>query len=220
MSVTGILHNGSNIGKVEVDDTGNLYKLGNALNALTKNIVGNGEGVEEGYLLFRNEFKTLVGDNYKAVDMLSKLGNTGLRLLHTASALELEGLCDDTYGKNTLIFGKLRDNGSCARAGAAAHTCGDEHHIGACESLVESFHALFGCLFAYFGLRACALSLSNFFAYLNFCGRLGADKHLFVGVDCDELHTLNIRLNHAVDCVSAASADTHDLYLGNNIIFG
>ena len=44
MSIAGIRHNGLNVGKVKVNKRGNINKLGNALNALTKNIIGNVEG--------------------------------------------------------------------------------------------------------------------------------------------------------------------------------
>ena len=51
MSVTCIFHNCSNVCKVKVDKTGNLNKLGNALNTLAKNVIGNVESVSKCNLL-------------------------------------------------------------------------------------------------------------------------------------------------------------------------
>ena len=48
---TGLLHDGLNIGEVQVDDTGDGDEVGDALGALGKDAIGNREGLEHGGLL-------------------------------------------------------------------------------------------------------------------------------------------------------------------------
>ena len=134
MSIACIRHNRLNIGKVKVYKSGYIDKLGNALNALTENIVRNVEGVFKGNLLLRNELKALVGDNNKAVHLLTESRNTRLGLSHTLFTLKSEGLCNDTYSKDTELLCDRRNNGSRTCTCAAAHTCGNENHICTADS--------------------------------------------------------------------------------------
>ena len=213
VSVACVLHNAGNIGKIEVDEAGDLYKLGDALNALKQHFVRLGKSLCDSLFLLIERTEPVVGDNDKAVNVLGELCNALLSLDHSSPALKLKGLGNDADGKAAHVFGDLSDNGSCACAGAAAHACGDEYHIGALESVGDGISALLGGLSADLRLAACALTVSRFLAYLDLMGRLGVNKHLLVRVNGDKLSTENTRGDHPVDGVSAAAADAYNFYL-------
>ena len=52
-----------------------------------------------------------------------------LGLVHPARPLEFERLGDDAHRQHARFFRDARDDGRGARARAAAHACGDEHHL-------------------------------------------------------------------------------------------
>ena len=100
--------------------------------------------------------------------MACKLCNTCLSLLHTYLTLKIEGLCNYTYGEYSLFLSNLGNNGSCACACSAAHTCGNKHHLCIIERFNNCVAALLGSFLTDFGLCSGASALRNLFAYLNF----------------------------------------------------
>ncbi len=61
--------------------------------------------------------------------MLGEFLDPGIRHPRTARPFELEGPRHDADGQYTLIARHPRHDGCGARAGAAAHAGGDEHHV-------------------------------------------------------------------------------------------
>jgi len=80
-------------------------------------------------------------------------------------------------------------------AGAPAHACGDEAHVGACKVV----HDLFDGLFCGGGTNRCAgasaQTLSDFHTHLNFGGRFALLQRLGVGVGDHELDTIKLFLD-------------------------
>jgi len=68
-----------------------------------------------------------------------------------------------------------------------------------------------GGLAADLGVRAGAEAARELLAHIELDVRIGHEERLRVGVDRDELDALETRLDHAVDGVHAAAADTDDL---------
>ena len=141
----------------------------------------------------------------------SRAWMAGLGLVHAALALELEGLRHNAYGQRAGLAGNFRHDGGRARAGAAAHAGGDEHHVGVFNALGDVVAALLGALLARIGIGARALAVGELFAYLDFLVGVGDGKRLLVRVDGDELHALGAGLDHTVDDVVAGAAHAEDL---------
>ena len=130
VSAACVLHNALDVRKVKVDIAGNLNGIGNALNALPENLVSLAESVLHAQRFIAEKLEPFVRDNNKAVNVLLKLADTVLSLLHTSSALKFERLCYNADRESAELPCNLGNNGSSARSGAAAHACGDENHIG------------------------------------------------------------------------------------------
>jgi hypothetical protein len=98
--------------------------------------------------------------------------------------------------------------------GATAETGGHEHHVRA----LQRFDDLVGVLqrgpAADLGISACAEAVRQLHAELDLHRRLGSLQRLEIGVGDDELHALQVRLDHAIDRVAAAAAHADDLDLG------
>ena len=97
--------------------------------------------------------------------------------------------------------------GSRARAGAAAHAGGDEHHVRASQVIADLVDDLFGGGAADFRLRPGAESLGHLHAHLDDAIGLGGGERLGVRVSDDELAALQAELDHVVHGVSAGAAD-------------
>src|SRR5690606_37222628 len=96
--------------------------------------------------------EVLVGNDDQRVDMAVQLVDAFLGQLGATIALELEGLGDDAYGQNALLARRARHNRGSAGACAAAHACGDEHHVRAREMVIELVKTLLGRSAADFGV--------------------------------------------------------------------
>ena len=156
-------------------------------------------------------FQTLIGDDDQRIHLVLQLGNTAFRLLHPAAALKAEGLCHHRYGENIHFLGDLRHDGRAAGAGAAAHTGGDEHHVGILQRLGDLGAALLRALAAHLGIAAGALAVGQLLADLDLIGSAGNVERLLIGIDRDEIHAAGPGAHHAVDHVIAAAADADDL---------
>ena len=124
----------------------------------------------------------------------------------------------NTNSEQTCVTCDLGDDGRCARAGAAAHTGGDERHIGVLNGLGDVVAALLGGALADLRIGACALTAGHLLAYLELLVGIGDRQSLLVRIDCDELNTLSPRLDHSVNNVVAGAANTNDLYIDH--VFG
>ena len=206
-------HDRLHVGEVAVDDAGDGDDVGNSLHALAKNVVGDAEGLEEAGV-FGDREQFFVGDDDGGVDRLHQLGDAALSLLHAAFAFERKRLGHDRDGERAHFAGERGDDGSGAGAGAAAEAGGDEDHVGAFEGfddLVGIFERGFA---ADFGIRARAQAIRQLHAQLQLHGRVRHAQRLQVGIGDDELDALHAGINHAVDCVAAASAYADDFDLG------
>ena len=208
---TRILHHGGDVGKVQVDEAGVADQVGDGLHRLAQHIIGDFEGIGEGDLLVGGVFQTLVGDDDQGVHPLAQLLDALFRLHHPAAALEGEGLGDHAHGENAQLAGDLRHHGGSAGAGAAAHTGGDEHHVGALQGLGQLVAAFLGGLLAHLRIGAGPLAVGQLLADLDFIGGAGGVQHLLVRVDGHKVHALGAGAYHAVDHVVAAATDADDL---------
>ena len=92
MSLTRITHNRLNIGKVKIDQSGNIHKLRNTLNTLTQNIIGDFKGVFQGDFLLRHKLQSLVRNHNQTVDTLAEGRDTFVRLGHSSFSFKSKRL--------------------------------------------------------------------------------------------------------------------------------
>ena len=217
MSIACVVHYCGNVRKVKVDKSGNVDKLGDTLNTAAKNVVGNLKRVSEsnagiGYLL-----KSLVGDNYKSVNVLTELGDTLVRLNHSSLTLKAEGLGYDSNGKDTHILCYASNYGSCARTCSTAHTRGNEHHVRANEHFLDFLYRLFSRTRADFGICTCAEALCDLFTDNYLVCRRRLVEHLNIGIYRDKLNSLDFCGNHSFNGVISAAAYTNDFNINSTL---
>ena len=215
MSKACIFHDAGNVCKVEVNESGVLDKVGNAGDGLTQDIVGNFKRVCESDLLIGSVLKAVIGDYKQRVDLAEHLFNAVVCLIHATLTLELEGLGNDADGEYAGLASDICNGGSSACSRAAAHACGDKHHIGIFDCFCNVIAAFLGALLADFGIGACALTVGQLLADLDLLIRAGHGKCLLIGVDRYELNALSSGLDHSIYDVVTGAADTNDLYSYN-----
>ena len=206
-----ILHDGGDVGKVQVDEAGVLDEVGDGLDRLTQHIVGDLKGIGKGDLLVGGKLQPLVGDDDQGVHPGAQVLDAPLGLLHTAAALEVEGLGHHAHGEDAQLLGDVGHDGGRAGAGAAAHTGGDEDHVGLLQHLGDLVAALLGGLAAHLGVAARALALGELLTDLYLVGRGGIFQRLLVRIHGDKVHALHAGAHHAVDYIAAAAAHADHL---------
>ena len=202
-----LAHDRADVGEVEVDEALLDHEIGDGGDAGVEHLVGHGEGVRKGRLLVGDAEQVLVRDHDQRVDRLGELGDASLGQAHAARAFEVEGLGDDAHGQDAHLAGDARDDGSRARAGAAAHAGGDEAHMRAHEVIANLFERLFSRSATDLGLRARAKALGDLQAHLDDAFGLGGGERLGVGVGDDEIDAREAGHDHVVDRVAAGAAD-------------
>ena len=158
-------------------------------------------------------FQSLVRNDDERVDVVAESDDALLSLDHSLSALECERFCYDTDREDAHFLSRFRYNGSRACACAAAHTCRNEYHVRAANDILNVLDALFGRRFAYRRIGACAVTFRDLFADGDLRCRARREEHLLVAVDRNEVNSLDIFRDHAIDCVAAAAADAYDFDL-------
>jgi len=209
----GALHDGLDVVEVDVDETGGRDELGNALDTLKKNLVGLLEGVNDGDVLVGDLQEAVIGDDDEGVDFLAQRLDAVLGLGRAAASLEGEGTGDHTDGQRTDALGQAGDDGGCTGAGTASLARGDEDHVRAVESLADLGLVVLGGLAADRRVGSCPQAPGQVSPDVELDVSVGHEQRLGVGVHGDELHATQIGLDHAVDGVDAAAANTDDLDL-------
>jgi hypothetical protein len=96
-------------------------------------------------------------------------------------------------------------------AGAAALARGHEDHVGPLEDLLDLLPVVLRGLAADVGVGAGAQAAGQLAAHVQLDVGVAHQQRLRIGVDRDELDTLEADLDHAVDRVDTAAADADDL---------
>src|SRR5450755_2211736 len=206
-------HDGFYVGEVAVDDAGDGDDIGNTLHALAKNIVGDAERFEEAGVFGDGE-KFFIRDDDGGVDAFHEFGDAAVRLLHAAFAFKGKWLGDDGDGERAHLDGEGGDDRGGAGAGAAAEAGGDEDHVCALESL-DNFVGIFERGFAAdFRIRASAEAVGQLHAELQLDRGVRHAQRLQIGVGDDEFDAFDSGVDHAVDGVAAAAADSDNFNLG------
>src|SRR5258708_37020545 len=123
------MHHGFHVGKVAVDDAGNSDDVGDALHRLTKDVVGNAEGVEEACAALDGFHQALVGNHNDGGHSANEFLRSLFRLHHAALAFESERFCDHADAKRAELAVNRSDHGSRAAAAASAEAVRNEEPV-------------------------------------------------------------------------------------------
>lgn len=152
----GTLHDGLDVGEVEVDQSRRRDEVGDALDTGEQDLVGAAERVEHRDGAVADRQQPVVGDDDEGVDLLAEVADAGLGLVGATTALEGERARDDTDRQGTEPLGDARDDRGASGAGATTLTRGDEDHVGPLEDLFDLLGVVLGGLLADLGVGACA----------------------------------------------------------------
>ena len=181
-------------------------------------MVGLFEGVQDGDLLVRHIQQLVVGNDDEGVDLVAQIADTGLGLGRTAVALEGERAGHDTNGQGPEGTSNLGDDGSSTCASPTALTGGDEDHVGALEGLLDLVSVILGSLTSLVRVRTCTQSSGEVPADVELDVGIAREEGLGIGVDGEELDSLEPRLDHAVHGIATATAYPHDLDHGEVVL--
>ena len=203
-------HDRLDVREVEVDESVFGDEARDAFDAVLQHVVRHLEGVEHAGVDFGDLQQSVVRNDDQGIDVVLQELDAELGVFFSLASFEGERLGDHAYGKRAHGLRSLRDDRRSAGTGAAAHAGGDEHHVAACDDLLERFQALFRGLLTHFGIAARAQALRQFFADLDL--RLGSVivESLAIRVDRDERDALQVGLDHSVYGVAACAAYAYD----------
>ncbi len=151
----------------------------------------------------------LVVDKQQAVHVLLQLVHAVDGSRERLVALVEEGECHNGHSQDALVLGHLGNHRSGSGARAAAHTGGDEEHLGAGieDYLFDLVLALQGGVAAHDRVGAGAESAPE----LDLGRHRTAIKRLRISVAHCECAALDALAEHIVDRVAASSSDAEDL---------
>jgi hypothetical protein len=180
--------------------------------ALAQDVVGLAERLEDRRAPLDDVQQLLVGDDDERVDDLAQARDPLVGLAHALRALEVERLGDHADGQRAdLVLGDLGDHRRGAGARAPALAGGDEDHVGALQRLLDVVARL-GCRAeADLGVGARAQALGQVVADVQLDVGVAHLQRLGVRVGGDELDAAQAGVDHPVDRVGPAAADSDDL---------
>ena len=168
------------------------------------------EGVGERRRAIDDRDQAFVGNGDDGIDAVAERLEAALRLNLALLSFEAERLGDDGNRERTEFAGQAGDHRRGAGAGAAAEAGGDEDHVGAVERLQDRLGVFERGLPPNVQVGAGAEALRQLAADLQLHRRRAGAQRLEIGVRHDELDAVESNLDHAVDGVAAAAADTDD----------
>jgi hypothetical protein len=127
------------------------------------------------------------------------------------AALELKRPRDDADGQRPdLVLGDLGDHRRSARSGAAAFARGHEHHVSALQRFLDVVARFRGGPLPDVGVGAGAKPLGELVPDVELDVGVAHRERLGVCVAGDELDAAQAGVDHSIDGVRAAAADSHD----------
>ena len=220
----GVFHDGVDILEVDVNIATAGDDFGNTLGGREKDIIGEAESFGDVEVTKSAEF--VVVDDDDGVDMLAEFLDTSFGLVAAFLAFEGEGAGNDGDDEDFLVLlglevdvlGYFGDDGSRASAGAAAHTGGDEEHLGVVGDGFLDVFSLVGGSFA--GALRLIAGAEAEVTKRNLVGDRRGIEGLHVGVADDEVDAFDTLTVHVVDGIATTATDTNDLDVGRLVFRG
>ena len=157
----------------------------------------------------------VVGNNNKRVNIFFQLFQTLFRLNHTLTAFKIERLGYDTNRQASEFLGNLCEHRRSTGSGSAAKSGSQEYHVSPFHCLTDFFFTLYGSLTSVIRVST---SSKSCFSKLNLVLNRRNIEGLKICVRHIEFNTLNTFLNHAVNCVSARTADSEHFDLSYLVV--
>ncbi|CAI9003210.1 hypothetical protein EMIT0P100_90126 [Pseudomonas sp. IT-P100] len=204
-------HHGTHVGKVDVDHTRTLDDVGDTANGTGQYIVSLGESRQQACVLTKDGQQLLVGNGDQRVDAFGQQTNTFVGDLHALATFEREWTGHHRNGEDPHFLGHFSNDRRSTGTGTAAHAGGDEHHVGALQDFGNALTVFESGLTTYFRIGASAETFGHAGAQLQDGPRANALERLGISVGADEFNAFNVALDHVIDSVAAASANTDNL---------
>ena len=207
---TSVRHDGAHVGEVHVDHARDGDEVGDALDTVVEHLIRGAEGLHHGKLGFTELQQAVVRDDDDGVADFLEVLNALQRLAGAALALKGERAGHHTDGQRAHFLGDASHDRSRAGARAAALAGGDEHHVGPLQGFLDFLLVVFGRSPPNLGVRTRTEAAGGLASDVELGVGIGKQQRLGVGVDCNKLDALQAFLDHAVDGVDAAAADSDD----------
>ncbi|CAB4950364.1 unannotated protein [freshwater metagenome] len=185
---------------------------------MQQHLVGHLERVEHAGLLIRHREQAVVRNDDERVDLLLQALHTGVGLYGTTASLEAERAGDHTDGERVHAARHLGDDRGRTGAGAATLAGGDEHHVGALDHLFDLVAMRLGSIATHVGVATGTETAREVAPDVEFDVGITHQQRLGIGVDRDELNTLQPCVDHAVNGVDATTADADHLDDGEIVL--
>ena len=208
VSHTAALHDCSDICKVYVYETVLGDEVGDSLNTLSENVICHCKCLEHRCVLFARVDQLVIRDDDQRVNKVAEILDALCSAVPALLALECERLCDYSYCKSSAVHRCLCDDRSCSCTCAAAHSGSNEYHVGILDVSDHFVDRFLGSLLTYLRVSSCSAASRDLFAELDLYLSLTSRKSLPVCIDANECHALQSGINHAVDGIASAAADS------------
>ena len=183
-----------------------------------QDVVGHLEGISERGSVIRHPEQVLIRDDDQRIDEFLKLLDPRLSQAHAVGALEMKWLGDHTDRQNSRFAGDARDYRGAAGTGTAAHSGGDERHVGPVHRLEDFVERLFCGGASDIRPRAGAKASGDADPELDLPRRGGLRQRLSVGIAGHELAPDQVRADHIVDGISAGAPHANNSNAGLHLL--
>ena len=158
---THFAHHGFHVSKVDVHQAFTQHDVGDAAYGAGQHVVRLGKRGKQAGVFTENGQQLFVRNGDQRIDALRQRANALVGHLHTLLAFERERTGHNGDRQDAHFFGDLSNDRRCTGAGAAAHTRGDEHHVGALQHLGNTFTVFHRRLATDFRISTRAQALSD-----------------------------------------------------------
>ncbi len=209
---TCICHDTANVSKVEVDETRDSNEVGNTGNTKLQYLVGHIECIINGCVFISDIEELVICDYDQGVNILLDLADTTLSVHRTARAFETERTGNNCNSQDAEFTSDLGNYRSSTCTGTTTHTCGDEQHICSADRLSDLIFTFFSSLLANRRICAASETSGDLLTDLDRDLRLRTCECLMVCINGNKIDALNRALDHTIDRVTSAAADTDYFY--------
>ena len=145
-------HHCLHVSEVDVDHSADCNDVGDALHSLAQYLVSKPERLFELHAALQRRQQPVVIDNDEGIHLLLQLAQPLVRICPALRSLEPERQGHHADGQRTLLAREVRHQRCRSSARPAAHSSGDEDHVGALEQTPHLCLALAHRLAAHLGL--------------------------------------------------------------------
>ena len=211
---TSATKNGVHVGEIDVNVGIHRNEVGDALHAGEECGIGRLEGFDDTDGTVGKLKQAIVRDDDQRVDFLAQVVDAVFGGSGTLRTFEAERTSDNRDGESTLLMSRTSDDRAGAGTGATTLTAGDEHHVGTLQGFLDIRLMILCGLSTLLRVRASAESAAGLIGQGDFHVGVGAQKILRIGIYRHKFNILQSLGNHAIDGITAGTADANNLDVG------